>query len=123
MAPEQVDPNIGLAGPPTDVYALGSILYHALVGRPPFYAATTKETLRQVCHDDPTPPSDLQPKIASDLETICLKCLRKVPTTRYASALELADDLQRYLQGKPILARPHPYLSECINGACAILAS
>ncbi len=84
----------------------GLNLYHALVGRPPFYAATTKETLRQVCQDDPTPPSNLQPKIASDLETICLKCLRKVPSARYASALELAEDLQRYLQGKPILARP-----------------
>ncbi len=123
MAPEQVDPALGMAGPPTDVYALGSILYHALVGRPPFYAATTQETLRQVCQDDPTPPSELQPKIASDLETVCLKCLRKVPSTRYHTAQELADDLQRYLQGKPIQARPTSIPNACTSGVCAIQVS
>jgi eukaryotic-like serine/threonine-protein kinase len=106
MSPEQINPAIGVAGPATDVYALGSILYHALVGRPPFCAATTQETLRQVQNDDPISPRNLQPRIAGDLETICLKCLRKNPATRYQSAIDLANDLQRFLLGKPIQARP-----------------
>ncbi|MEQ1828133.1 MAG: serine/threonine-protein kinase [Pirellula sp.] len=106
MSPEQIDSTIGPVGPQSDVYSLGSVLYQLLVGRPPFCASSTQETLQQVCEDEPIPPRNLQRRIPIDLETICLKCLRKLPQTRYATALELADDLQRFLEAKPILAKP-----------------
>ena len=105
MAPEQ---SYGQAdvGPFADIHALGAILYCLLVGRPPFLGATAHDTIDQVRHADPVPPSRLQPRISKDLETICLKCLRKESSKRYGSATELAEDLQRYLDGRPIVARP-----------------
>ncbi len=111
MAPELIDPaliapEIGVVGPACDIYSLGAILYDALVGRPPFSAATIIETIQQVRHADVISPLKLQSKIPRDLETICLKCLRKDPTKRYLSAKDLADDLQRFLNGQAILARP-----------------
>jgi hypothetical protein len=106
MAPEQARGQTKEVGPHTDVYALGAILYECVTGRPPFRAATAVETVRQILETDRVPPRRLQPKTPRDLETICLKCLHKEPGRRYASALELAEDLQRFAAGEPIRARP-----------------
>jgi serine/threonine-protein kinase len=105
MAPEQVIGKSGRIGPAADVYALGSLLYEMLTGRPPFRGETASETERQVVADDPVPPARLNPKVPSDLETICLKCLHKEPQRRYADAGELAADVRRFMEGRPVLAR------------------
>jgi WD40 repeat protein len=106
MAPEQAHGKTKDIGPATDIYALGAILYELLTGRPPFRAETALETLQQVQAVEPVSPSRLQPKLPRDLETITLKCLAKEPARRYYSAGELAEDLQRWLDGRPIQARP-----------------
>ena len=108
MAPEQAQGDVHRIGPPADIYALGAILYEMLTGRPPFKGPSTMETLHQVVYDDVVPPSRIEPRIARDLETICLKCLQKEPPKRYGTALELADDLRRYLDNRPIRARRTP---------------
>ncbi len=105
MAPEQARGSRAV-GPVTDVYALGAVLYECLTGRPPFLAATALDTVLHAVHDDPLSPARLQPKVPRDLETVCLKCLQKDPGKRYPSAAAVAEDLERYLDGRPMLARP-----------------
>jgi hypothetical protein len=106
MAPEQAAGRIHDIGPATDIYALGAILYDTLTGRPPFQAPSVLEALELIRSQEPVPPSRLRLQLSRDLETICLKCLQKEPEKRYASALEMADDLKAYLAGEPIKARP-----------------
>ncbi len=105
MAPEQAQGQTDRLGPAVDVYALGAVLYQCLTGVPPFRGATMVETLQQVVHADPVPPSRRRTGIDRDLDTICLKALAKDPGQRYGSALALAQDLERYQAGEPILAR------------------
>lgn len=106
MAPEQFLGKPNTIGPAADIFALGAILFEMLVGRPPFVGKSFSDTERRLLKEDPVPPSRLNAKVPRDLETICLKCLEKNPQQRYATAAELADDLERFLRYEPIHARP-----------------
>ncbi len=108
MAPEQTLGKPEEVGTSADIYALGALLYESITGRPPFQAPTPLETLDQVRSIEPIPPQQLQPGIPKDLETICLTCLAKIPQRRYPTAIELAADLDRFLNNEPINARATP---------------
>jgi WD40 repeat protein len=105
MSPEQAQGRSEALGPGTDVYALGVILYEMLAGEVPFPGSSDLDTYAKIVAEEPRPLSRLRPNVHRDLDTICLKCLEKEPERRYPSALELAQDLRRFLNGEPILAR------------------
>jgi serine/threonine protein kinase len=106
MSPEQTDTANSEVGIAADIYSMGIILYESLVGQPPFKGESLELTIRKIRESDPPPPRSFNASIPLDLEIICLKCLRKEPSKRYGSALELANDLDRFARGEPILARP-----------------
>ncbi len=106
MAPEQAAGVSAEIGPAADIYALGVMLYEMLTSRPPFRGSTAIETIHLMLLHEPMPPTRLRRDLPRDLETICLHCLERVPGRRYASAAALADDLDRFLERRPILARP-----------------
>lgn len=115
MSPEQAEGKHSHIGPSTDVYSLGAVLYACLTGRAPFVANSPVDTLLQVVREDPPSLRVLNPSIPRDLENICLKCLAKEPHKRYGKAQDLADDLTRFLEGRPVHARPVGPLAKAVR--------
>lgn len=106
MSPEQAQGHAAQAGPATDIYSLGTMLYELLVGYPPFKATSAMDTMYLIVHEEPLALRKKDPAIPCDLEVICLKCLEKEPSRRYTTAAALADDLERFVNDRPILACP-----------------
>jgi len=105
MAPEQAIGNNAAVSSSTDIYGLGAVLYELLTGHPPFAGGTTYETIRLLLDSEPRQPRSWNRKVDRDLSAVCLKCLEKNPRYRYSSALELAEDLERWLWREPIRAK------------------
>ena len=112
MAPEQAAGESKTIGAPADIYSIGGLLYFVLTGRPPFRAANVLDTLMQSLQSEPTMPRALKPTIPKSLEQICMRCLERAPGDRYASAGEVANDLDRFLQHAPVHARPPTRLEQ-----------
>lgn len=106
MAPEQLDSSRAQVSPASDIYSMGIILYECLTGHPPFVADNPAETIRMILELPPPSPRTLVSGIPRDIETICLKCLDKKPARRYSTSKALAEDIDRFINGEPILARP-----------------
>lgn len=117
MSPEQVGVIDAQVGPASDIYAVGVLLYESLCGLTPFRSPNPAETLRMIGEQEPMPPRRIQPKLSRDINTICLKCLARHPNQRYQSAAELEQDLARFLQGRPIVARPVSSLNRLVRWA------
>jgi WD40 repeat protein/predicted Ser/Thr protein kinase len=115
MPPEQAEAGESDVDERADVYSLGATLYHVLTGRPPFEGPTEVNVIHALLTRDPDPPSKINPRAAGDLETITLRCLEKDKEKRYASAEALAQELDRYLAGDPIEARPLGPVSRAIR--------
>jgi serine/threonine protein kinase len=115
MPPEQAEGRLDSISHRSDIYSIGVILYELLTGRTPYYGSPQKSLQMAIIEDEPQPPRRLNPAIPRDLETICLKALEKLPERRYGTASQMADDLQRFLDGKPILARPVSRLERCVR--------
>ncbi|MBN8602527.1 MAG: protein kinase [Planctomycetes bacterium] len=105
MSPEQASGRSNQLGPASDVYSLGTVLYHALTGRPPLVADSPLELALKILEQEPIPPRVLEPKIDRDLEMVVIRCLQKPPDLRYSSAGELAADLEAFLRDEPVMAR------------------
>ena len=105
MSPEQASGRTNVVGPRSDVYSLGTVLYHALTGRPPFVADTPMQLAMQVLEQEPLPPRFLRPKLDRDLEMVVLRAIQKPPDLRYSSAQELAEELECFLRDEPVKAR------------------
>ncbi len=118
MAPEQTLGRSYLIGPAADIYGLGAILYELLIGTPPHVAENPMATILAVREREPVSPRILRADLSPDMETLCLKCLRKHPKERYASARQLHDDLVAFVEGRPIRARPLSAWSKAIRWSC-----
>src|SRR5262249_53004082 len=106
IAPEQVNGSAGNLTPAADVYSLGAVLFDLLIGQPPFTGEHALKTIQQATEKPAPKLRSLAPALDRDLETICAKCLEREPHARYRSAGELAEDLERWLHGRSIIARP-----------------
>lgn len=134
MSPEQARAEVTQIGPASDIYSIGTILYELLTGRPPFQGTTPIQVIQQIVHEEAIAPSRLKKGLPKPVELICLKCMAKSPTQRYANCAELLSDLQNCIAGKPIQARPagiiqsswrwsrhHPRVSAFVGAASLLI--